>query len=736
MFALVFMSAFTILAVAGHFFYQLVFGWRSALFEFLFLKIALAQIFFLVSFYIVNPMFTFISFATSWEWGGSVTFFSLFIVLTISARKISNKIGTEANDCGVHFFHYLTAIIIFGIIAKVASFYSISAGALGSDTHQHIYWTNHIVDLGYLPLVARGTGIVELYAKGLHVLTAIWASLGFQQMTGSFLKMMPFIQNILPLAIVIEVLTQRKRSFSVKNLILAIGVAILVTNLTFNGLRLYYPNLDLNSTGRLSGAFVTVLPIVLAFASLFASNGRMRFVFLVCFLFPVFGAFSVAINPSLIVAYLLFTCPITLILVVSQFPSLAGRRLMIGLLFVLGSMVSVAIVLQDPYLLSFVNKVEKGRIVEDALDSIDIKTDEEATASGLKADVEFQIQETAQSDVCQDRVCYFRRLRGAFEATPWKDMRALVKIGAFSSNSFVSEWWRRYYYPILWGLFSIFALVMVLRRFKEKRIDVDGIKIAFLLGLIFGFLLLHQLAATYLRATIANDNISFVLLQQYATSYVSFLSLPLAAMVLVAVCIGSWNLVVPVKDSFKQFNWIQPWGVGFCLGALLAVAVWKERPAELDPMKGFWNPVTRREIHGFRNLERNIPLSDKIIVPAQYVQMGNEHWLFPEGETTKYLPFGRNTYVFNLRLGEGYRYDWRDFRNKFCNPDSSVRKKFIGQENLKWLLIAGADVASETFFNRSSICQISIKDFGAVFPPVFVKSGKIAYFRIDPSRIP
>ncbi|MBW2291049.1 MAG: hypothetical protein JRG94_01920 [Deltaproteobacteria bacterium] len=201
-------------------------------------------------------------------------------------------------------------------ILKVALVYSYSShlGALGLDTHQHIYWTRQILDAHHLPLVERGTSILALYPRAFHVLTALWSAAGVAGPIGPWVKLMPFLQAFLPCMVfaeLVRVQVIRSPGRRSRGLLLAALLIAVLLVYAFGLTRMVYPEYDLGGTPRFASGAALLFPYLLFIAGDVLQSATLRR--LSWLVLPAVALLLLALNAVLVVQLVIFVVPLLLI---------------------------------------------------------------------------------------------------------------------------------------------------------------------------------------------------------------------------------------------------------------------------------------------------------------------------------------------------------------------------------------------------------------------------------------
>ncbi|MEW9625033.1 hypothetical protein [Rhodanobacter geophilus] len=616
---------------------------------------------------------------------------------------------------------WITTIFLFFAMAcifKIASYYSYQIGAIGLDTHEHIYWTNDLYDASYLRITARGTNWLDQYPKGLHALAALWGAPGLGNYLGPALKIMPALQMLLITFAFGETLylwlRERKTNESMYWIWLSL-VLLISCYETFHGSRLIYPNDDLNSTGRISSAAIMLLPGVVGLVAAQVPSRRM--VAFNWMMLPLCGALAVKINPSLSISFIGFSFFVWLSL---AFYGLSGSGFSALKGLLLGGAIGLTLIITDPYYLNMMSL--KVRSLHEFLSYAGVDTLESA---------EGQIKINAN---------LLSRLKHFFTI----DTRLLVDQGVLKSIYPNSDLISNPGGAVLIKdtFFAVFFTWIVIFNIKS-RWDVRSILcrsplITFTLGLFAGCLI-NVLLAKVAADTIGVATHDTLLLASYAQSYVPLLTLFLAQI----LCVLAITMLTDAASTLiNRDSWTisRPRVVaGFACVILIVFAAVLARvtPGYLptaSKMDG-WRSVSGREIREFRRVENMVPINGLILAEAVPAELNdNEKWIIPVGRGAALLPFARGRYVFNVKLGTGEEFSYKDLHDKFCTGNARSARRFLRENNVRYLFSpgTGASTQSKEDFLNKSYCNVSYRDLGVVYPAFLIGKYGIAYYKIQP----
>jgi hypothetical protein len=644
----------------------------------------------------------------------------MLMTLIAAGFYFYKKTGSSFASSLSHRDWIATIFLFFSMVCifKIASYYSYQVGAVGLDTHQHIYWTNDLYDAAYLKVTARGTNWLDQYPKGLHALAALWAAPGFGNYIGPALKIMPALQILLITFALVEAmyLWLRRRNASESTCWIWLSLILLTSSYeTFYGSRLIYPFDDLNSTGRISSAVVMLLPGIIGFAALQEpSRQATTFNWL---MLPLCGALAVKINPSLSIAYLGFSFLVWLSL---AFYGLRGNGFSALKGAVIGGAIGAVLLLTDPYYLNMLSlKIKK---IHDFLSFIGINTPASIEMpTGISLD-------------------FLSKLRHYFS----EDTRELINHG-----------WTTSIYPnsallfnpggaiaikhIFFIIFFIWILISSIKsKWKVSSSTYNFPLITFAIGLFTGCLI-NVLLAKVIADTVGTATHDTSLLAGYAQNYAPLLTLFLAqilCVIAITMLADAINLLINWDSWTVNRSYIVS-GFVWMLLTIFAVVLARVTPSYLpvtSRMDG-WRPVSGKEIREFKRIESMVPVDGLILAEAVPAKLNSaENWIIPIGRGAAFLPFARGQYIFNVRLGIGEEFSYEDIYNNFCTGNVQLARRFLRENNIKYLFSPHLTTQSKVDFLNKSYCNVSYRDLGVIYPAFLVGNYGISYYRIQPYR--
>lgn len=713
-YSLILAVSLLIMAFFGHV-GMLVFSFdRRFLEHTFFLKCCIGQILLVLLWLFVSPLV----FVYKVKLGLPLNLPILVAILLVSA-SCYRKSGASFGDSLGYRDPIITIFIFFAMICifKIATYYSLVVGALGLDTHQHIYYVNDLYEATYLKVTARGTDFLGDYSKGLHVLVALWAAPGFGSSLGPAVKVMPALQTLLITFSFIEVAYQwlLQRGFGVLSrwiwLVLVLAACCYAT---FSGSRLIYPIVDLNSTGRISSAAVMLLPGIVGFAASLMPSRRI--VILNWLLLPLCGALAVKINPSLAVAYIGFA---SIAWAFSAFNGVKGNvaSALVGL--TTGIVVGSILVITDPYYLSLATA--GWPMLRDVLSLFDVISLEKVTiAVNIQGDVLSRFLHAVMQDI---PTLGGQRLTTAI----YPNSNLLLNPGGAAAIRDVA-------------LFAFYAWVLLLC-FKSNQMNrlltSRRSLMTFVIGLFAGCLV-NVVLVKITADTLGTDTHETSLLASYALSYEPLLSMFLMQILCVSVITITIDFAGVLlgnrtwKWEVTPLKWVF---ISVCVVlAVCTIMLVRATTGYLPSASGmgWWNPIQGKDIREFRRIEKAIPDDGLILAEAVPAKLNVvEDWVLPVGPGTAYLPFAEGKYVFNVKLGAGYRFGYSAMFDNFCTGNVAAAREFLRKNNIRYLFSPNSAVLGRDAFLNKAYCKVSYRDLGIEYPAAFAGKNGIEFYRIN-----
>ena len=640
-----------------------------------------------------------------------------------------------------------------GSMSLVFSIYSRDISAFGLDLHEHIAWIGQIVTRGFVPLAEPGTRILGDYPRTFHVVAALWDAAGFGLPAGPFAKVMPFLQNGLPLLAIAEQLVAGVGDRDVPRRWrweIAVGLAFFAY--AFLAVPLAYPTQDLFGTPRFSSDGLLMLPIVLLIVAWARNAPRAAAATLATT--PLVAAWAVTWNPIVVVLLFAATAPVAAAFWVVFRPGPPHASRARPAVFVACSALGALVLVQDPWVLSLAApRIAACRAL---VHREGLLTFDEAVAAGLATAREKSVHNPPAAPPCSDARCVLAKAAEAAWsalAAPWNSVAAAVSDAirilrsptlASFKNAFKSAFLVQPALVADYAGLPVFVWIVTAAaagawRSLRRRAASPEVKllIASLVGLAGAGI---GLAFATNLASALNDqqHESFILAGYLAFSgahvTIGFLWLPLVSSALI--------LAKPVLRPVDPAEAIGAGVQRHPARAVVGLALWVALPlaARLNlhrPLqhRGFWTRIGLVDLRALRHVEAAIPQADGVIIPAEHATFdGWEHWVLPLGETAALLPYGGRRYLFNVYLGASYPLSWRDLDDGLCNGDPAVRAAFFARTGARWVLIrdqSGADAATVVHQRWPRMCGVSFAALGAELPAVREQMG-IFLFRLRP----
>lgn len=621
-------------------------------------------------------------------------------------------------------------------LLKASVVYSAHLGALGLDTHQHLYWVNQILDAGYVPLASRHTEVLAAYPRAFHLLVALWSSAGFGAHAGPIVKLMPFAQTLLPLLAFVELMVARRLLESNGKeanqrggaMVTAVGLIVLLLVLAFALSHMIYPEYDLNSTPRYASSGALVFPyLVLVFARVFGLASGERLALLTV---PVIASIVCALNVVLVGQMLAFLLPLVWLSLLATradaaMPSRPLSKPVIAAAFV----IPVFIALGDPFLVTWWTRLA-GPLGDGFLASMGVVSQETMTLYGVASEMDFTQQAKLQPAVA-----------GLVEIAGLAGRSVVDGASSWASVSGAS-------FPFQNDLFSdvgrsvtqlsclLLAAtgVMAARRTSrelqcwfERRIWIALVAATAIAGLagIMGWRFVSGLAE--------GRSYAFTLLRDYTAA--SAANVSLIALGLLLLASGAVLLAALPFD-----RWLARRNLGrgaiVTLALLVAALPFALYPVhdEADDANFFWTSIDEQDLEDLRIIEAAIDPWDVVLVPAAPWRIGDERWIVPQGPTASVLPYARRRLIFNASLGFGASLNWKDLA-AFCNASESGRRSFLKSHGVRFVMIKGEHTGAAGFPGRYRICGASLASLGASHPPTVI-AGDLALYEVGPTTEP
>ncbi|MCC7634089.1 hypothetical protein [Stenotrophomonas rhizophila] len=613
-------------------------------------------------------------------------------------------------------------VVLGGLVClKLASYYSMRAGSLGLDTHQHIAFSLDLFRAGYPKLSAGNTDWLEKYPKMLHLLTSLWAWPALGHHMGPFLKVQPVLQATLALFALLELMCcSLRRSLVDQRLQVAFAavLSLLWCYVMVRGTAYLYPVVDLNSTGRLAGFGVLLAPTLCALLCWLTPARATQL--LAWTLFAFAGAMAAKLNPSLVIGYASYAAPLFAVVMLLPWwrTGTIGGRLGWPLLGMLaGSLLGGLLLACDPYYLQLLAEVSPAvhHFVEHTLGLRVLETSHDiSSASGGV---------TRLWEVLRWELWY------GPQPTLWDQwLPATAQI--FSSKLL----WVTRAAAVLSLLLSLAFMVLI--PFKSRQRSGFVLIFVLQLGALLAVLVALR-SSNVISLVLGHETLQASLLSTYTQRYVDLIamySVPIHWLLLSAAAALGWDTLRSLRPAALPAVGTQRWSTWGLLLILLVCAIAIRRIDVRGPppkSMGWTLPVTEKKVRQFRAAEARLPEDAVVLAPAySKVLNGREDWVLPAGEIASYLPFGSRDYLFNVRLGSGYALQARDLDAAFCHASRADARALLRRHGITHI-VATRGSAGAPLFDRE-YCSLSYRDLGIWGSEVSEGPDNIVFYRILP----
>lgn len=665
------------------------------------------------------------------------------VALAFATRGDRRELAARETDPGFDRDALILTLSGGASILTVALAYSSGShlGALGLDTHQHIYWTAQILDAQHLPLVERDTTVLSLYPKAFHILTANWSAAGAVGPLGPWIKLMPFLQAFLPCMVFAELIRARAALGSLepgrsRALTVLLSFGLLFYAFAFT--RMAYPEYDLGGTPRFASGAALMFPYLLFAAGSALKSDPLRRLGWAAL--PATALLLLALNAVLLLQLAVFVVPLMIITQaferdVSGATAAPRSGRQVAWTVALALALPIAISLGDPWIVAQWS-IRLGAVGQGFLDLVGVVTPDQAASLGLLSTDELVVEKPG--------------------AIRYSGPGELVRLFAGSLAAGVGSWLTTgLHFPFMDDLFSdpgriavrlaipaAVATALVSRRIAMRDrttgsvSPADNAPMRVWLGIAIGvgFGGFAQIALVHFSEGLAaGRGYEFVLLRQYCEIAIRHVGLVAMAMVLLA-SIGWAVAAFPSNNAIPAFigekAWLTP------LLALLAAALpflLYGQTETVDPDKSFWGPVTSSDLADLRAIEAHIGDTDGVMAPSNTWRIDGESWIIPQGKTAGILPFTTRRVLFNSRLGAGVQFNWRDLA-AFCRGTRQHRAQFLQRNDVRWFLLKGKGSGTRSAMRKFRMCKLELSELGVTFPPAH-QQGNLSLYRIDPKSI-
>lgn len=608
----------------------------------------------------------------------------------------------------------LTGMVGFGFYRALA-LHTLHAGALGHDTVQHIYWTQHILDFGYLPLTSRGTNLIEEYPRYFHLLAAGWTSAGLFGPVGPHVKMMPFLQASLACGFFCELLLagkpgQKDKLWTLAPLLLG---AFVSWHLTRGDGQEVYRIHDLSGTPRTSAGWLLFGFPLLAFADRIGtvSDMRARLVFLA----PVFVCIALGINPSTTLFVVSFTLPFTGIFYLVNWDKPGPSLRVTALRAAQGLLVGAAFVIANPLVLE---KLAKLSPTTNVLRWLGVRTQ----VRGLSVEA-FDARPGPPPALCESSglSCGADLVKTSIDGgltSYWDSISEGTLPGIVTGSHTL------WYYAVFGSAFLALVLVSV---FGPAPRPSNPRSARAFLGFLVACLLtpLFLMTGNALLGRFAPLNDLWNLLYVYYRPHAVYLSVWLQC----ALTTLPWILVPVIALSPRRFALVAGLGaasLALSLSLFTVKRLRKHRHAGKEWSFG-WD-----ELRAIDRLNAFVPEGDTVLIPAWHWHTdSSENVLSADGPEGIIVPHLTTGILFGVRLGTGKDYGWRDLTQRLCGT-SEARRDLLREANVRWVLLRSkTPLARDTYETTRWVCGLRFADLNAEYPAAW-SEGDLALFRIRP----
>lgn len=634
----------------------------------------------------------------------------VFLLVTLRvarARKVALALPTAASGPP-------TALALLAVF-RAMYLHSIHAGALGHDTQQHVYWTQHIADYGFLPLTARGSDLLDAYPKFFHLLAAAWSALGSSATVGPYVKLMPALQVTFACAFLCELVPsllsrretgpQRDRSLMRTTL-----GAFIAWHMTLGDGQQIYDGNDLSGTPRLAAAWV-LLGLPLLFLAHHARTLRGAGPWILG-LVPVLAVLGLGVNPVLVPLYLTYSLPVTIILALLT-RDRARCRVQARWLrhLAAGAAVSIPLILANPFVVSELSNTRLGATV---ISSAGVRT----TAAGIP-DPPIERPQLCGVPLADCVVAMAKDVvvdggRRFVDSVVSADMPAL-RGGAHSA--------------MYWLMFAAPLFVAAFRRVTHpaasSQASRDGARLFLAILVASAFPAMVYPVVLSLFGKLANQDSNFLFLSAYFGSLRMFLGawlrclLPLSSWLLLPTFVagGGPRLVSWLILAFVGILGLNSFQIGSLAAHRNASGPWAIDWSELDAIG---------------HLNDFVPAHETVVLPAQHVLANERENLLMTLDPVAAVGTELKTrMLFMVRLGTSRDFGWQELKKRFCAAPEE-RQSLLRSVNARWVLVRAENPRSITQLDADLWnCGVTLRTLEAEYPPAWTERD-LALYRISP----
>jgi hypothetical protein len=714
-FALVVLASMLLLSWFGHLVVHAIAPDQNYAKEFFFAKICIGQFGALLLWLLLTPLLYGLQKFIKWEGALASSLLLAALLFAVLCPGARSSFLPSAQDVGWGRlgFSFVIGLCIF----KIAAYHSVRAGALGLDTHQHIFYTSDLLRAGYLKLSAGATAWVERYPKGLHTVAAIWGAPALGDHLGPTVKIMPGLQLLLAVAAVTEIMGHWLRQRAVPSAAASLwwaGVALLVLYMVARGARIAYPLDDLNSTARLSAPVVIALTLIVS--GLAIQAGTKQALRLFGFSLAFGAACTLKFHPALIVAFMTVAVPAWLAAagyVLVRGGATTAKPVAQGLFA--GGGGALLLLVTDPFYADVLLGTfpAAAEVFTSLTGLMLLPRDGALSVSGTSGGV-------------------LPMLYGVLERSLSSEV-SLTTATITDSPLILSNRLVTLARMFVWTVLIMWAVVTAARSARPNGNGEGWLLPAVLMLPLLVGAAANDVVGAALAQTIGSDTIEASVLATYAANYGDLLAL----FVLPTALILSSAMLMPFVPSWGLFG-ARYWEGVVALGLMVAAVAGAQLrnlglpaapPAE---SLGWWHPVKERQLDEFQDLEDRLPKDAVVLVDATAAKLNErESWILPVGSTAAYLPLAQKEYIFNVRLGRGYALQYDDLYASFCAGDAQLARQFMAQHKVTHLLATDDRSMSSQEFGKRTLCQVKYSDLGVRRPAVLRTRDGVAFFVLD-----
>jgi hypothetical protein len=632
----------------------------------------------------------------------------LLVTLRIArARNLALVLPTAASGPS-------TALALLAVF-RAMHMHSVHAGPLGHDTYQHVYWTQHIADYGFLTLTARGSDLLDAYPKFFHLLAAAWSALGSSATVGPYVKLMPALQTTFACAFLCELvpsLLDRRESGPERDhpLLRTTLGAFVAWHMTFGDGQQIYDGNDLSGTPRLAAAWVLFgLPLLFLAHRAGTLRGSGPWIL---GLVPVLAVLGLGVNPVLVPLYLTYSLPLT-VLLAALTSDRATRRLPARWPrhFAAGGVVSVLLLLANPFVVSELSHTRLGAAV---IASAGVRT----AAAGIPD------APTQRPPLCEAPLadCAFKIAKEVVEegGRQFVDSVLSSDMPAMSGGN---------YAIVYWLLFSAPLFVVAFRRMTHPGASSQPSRqgAQMFLGILIASAIpavLYPVVRTFF-GKFANQDSNFLFLHSYFSSLRMFLGAWLRCL----LPLSSWLLLPTsaVRGGLRLMSWLLVAAIGLVgLSNFQIDSLATHRNASVP-----W-VIDWPELRALGHVDDVVPPHETVVLPARHALLFNrENLLLTLDHVAAAATELKTRMLFMVRLGTSRDFGWQDLQKHFCGAPED-RGALLRSVNARWVLVRAENPRSDAQLDADLWnCGVTLRTLEAEYPPAWSERD-LALYRINP----